>query len=730
MPDFWIQLENHAWDTCPNNIDRMTGLDIQNREGLAPVKNVSLTSPGTSVVRNVTMFRPLMRQDGGKAVVDEALILRRYRPPKKADKSDAWTVPDDRKVNPWDLNEPDPTDNGTMGTIPGPVIECNVGDSVIVHFRNLDNRLTIVTQQFCIPLPFGGQVCIPIPVPVPFPIEKRAHSLHPHGFVFAPTSDGAYPLSPPDPSQLIPPSEKAAWASVGVKGQFKQGDRVPPGGTFDYTWNTLGWPTTAGVWLYHDHSVCDMDNVEHGAIGIVVIHNPNDTGNEVDIRLHNDPNNTPDPAFLPKGTVNASPIETICFPFPQAFPFGAQVLPHDLAGMGVGSSGAPKGGQPAMSGMPGMSGTSGMSGMSMGARSQANDAPSRADDAARSRRRGRAAAARARTARSPRMRAAQFESGVGPPVPARTINLGNAAFEVDDTLQRVKRICVDFYVKPPSKALYLQLFHTLGDASVCINGRKYLGNTPTLIARPRQGAEPGTRMRFGVVGMGSMFHTFHIHGHRWILPGPTGTTLSTIQNSVQNSPVSQFEDTRAFGPANSFVFTIDEDSGLPSFFRAEPAAEPSPLPAIGEWHMHCHLLDHMMQGMMGSLLVVVGGTVASPLPSATLVCPDDIAGVKPPGGGNGGGGPKTVQLSIKNFAFPPDPNIHVGDTVIWTNNDGDVHSVTADDNSWDSSPGCPGNPGACIQPGGAFSRTFPAAGVFTYHCKVHTGMKGTVTVNP
>ena len=64
------------------------------------------------------------------------------------------------------------------------------------------------------------------------------------------------------------------WASVGVTGGFKQGDRVPPGGTFTYSWNTIGWPTTQGVWLYHDHSVCDTENVSLGAIGIVVIHPP------------------------------------------------------------------------------------------------------------------------------------------------------------------------------------------------------------------------------------------------------------------------------------------------------------------------------------------------------------------------------------------------------------------------------------------------------------------------
>jgi hypothetical protein len=43
----------------------------------------------------------------------EALILRRY--------TANWGAPDDRKINPWDINEPDPTTTG--GTIPGPTLE-------------------------------------------------------------------------------------------------------------------------------------------------------------------------------------------------------------------------------------------------------------------------------------------------------------------------------------------------------------------------------------------------------------------------------------------------------------------------------------------------------------------------------------------------------------------------------------------------------------------------------
>jgi hypothetical protein len=40
---------------------------------------------------------------------------------------------------------------------------------------------------------------------------------------------------------------------------------------------------------------------------------------------------------------------------------------------------------------------------------------------------------------------------------------------------------------------------------------------------------------------------------------------------------------------------------------------------LGEWHMHCHIPMHMMSGMMGSLLVVNGGTSIKGLLSAICV---------------------------------------------------------------------------------------------------------------
>lgn len=672
--EYWIQLENRQWDASPHNIDRITGQDMKKATGKDPV-DVTLKSPGTGATTTRKMYNPLRDGDGK---VKDALILRRYKPPTQPDESDAWTVPDDRKVNPWDLNEPDPTDNGTMGTIPGPVIECNVGDSVIVHFRNLDMRTQLVIKQVCFDLPFIGKICFPVPTQEPIEIEKRVHSLHPHGFVFKASSDGAYPLSPPDAAQPVAgtpgPVETALWATVpGFSGTRKKGDRVPPGGTFIYRWNTIGWPSTSNVWLYHDHSICDMENVELGAIGIIVIHNPADTQQEVDIRNPADPTKL-DPAFLPDGSPNGSPINLTCFPFPG---IEFRVLPHDIEGLGLRHGDVPGHGHaalPAASQPPGPA---------------AEKKPPKEDVAGRK------------------------------PVLERLIKRGDFLFELDEKLEVIKQLCLRRYDTPPSKALYLQLFHTLdGVPGMIINGRTFMGNTPTMVA----GRE--TRMRFGVVGMGSDVHTFHIHGHRWIIPGPQGNTPGAIQSSPQVQAVSQFEDTRIFGAANSFAFTIDGKSG--SFMRA---GGPGPDDSVGEWHMHCHVLSHMMSGMMGSLLIVKGGEFASTLPRGV---PCEM-----PGMDDGGMPPDAPPLmaTVKSTSDckwrddtsgTPETTIKVGGMVTWQADGCGGHTVI--------SSGAPSFADVMTLPG---NRTFGAAGDYKYFCGIHggdpvakTGMWGIIHVKP
>ena len=64
--------------------------------------------------------------------------------------------------------------------------------------------------------------------------------------------------------------------------------------------------------------------------------------------------------------------------------------------------------------------------------------------------------------------------------------------------------------------------------------------------------------------------------------------------------------------------------------------------------------------------------------------------------------------------------IKTGTTVKWQNDDTMIHTVTADDGSFNSGD---------IQPGGSFSRTFNTTGTFAYQCTLHPGMVGVVVVN-
>ena len=91
---------------------------------------------------------------------------------------------------------------------------------------------------------------------------------------------------------------------------------------------------------------------------------------------------------------------------------------------------------------------------------------------------------------------------------------------------------------------------------------------------------------------------------------------------------------------------------------------------------------------------------------------------------NGGEGAanaaNALQAEIRGNAFGPSRfEVAAGTTIRWTNNDQMVHTVTADDGSWDSGP---------IEPGASWSRTFDAAGDHSFHCTPHPFMRGVVVV--
>jgi LPXTG-motif cell wall-anchored protein len=78
------------------------------------------------------------------------------------------------------------------------------------------------------------------------------------------------------------------------------------------------------------------------------------------------------------------------------------------------------------------------------------------------------------------------------------------------------------------------------------------------------------------------------------------------------------------------------------------------------------------------------------------------------------------SVTIADFNFSPATiTINEGDTVTWNNNGPTPHSATANDGSFDT---------GILKKGASGSHTFSQAGSFSYYCKPHPFMKGTVVV--
>jgi plastocyanin len=84
---------------------------------------------------------------------------------------------------------------------------------------------------------------------------------------------------------------------------------------------------------------------------------------------------------------------------------------------------------------------------------------------------------------------------------------------------------------------------------------------------------------------------------------------------------------------------------------------------------------------------------------------------------------RTVNIPGRYFS-PPTIKVRVGDTVRWSNNSDENHTVTSNsdsDESFNSSTNCEGAIlfNDCVKPGRSFSHTFDARGTFTYYCQRH-----------
>lgn len=121
----------------------------------------------------------------------------------------------------------------------------------------------------------------------------------------------------------------------------------------------------------------------------------------------------------------------------------------------------------------------------------------------------------------------------------------------------------DASTRPVDREIIL-FFHDLYAADIpaferdwdCFNGGAYLGNTPTFKTRV------GERVRWRIAALGTDFHVFHLHGHRWQAP----------DGSCQDSAIL----------GASTTLTVEWTENNP-----------------GRWLYHCHVVDHMKGGMVG-----------------------------------------------------------------------------------------------------------------------------------
>jgi FtsP/CotA-like multicopper oxidase with cupredoxin domain len=108
------------------------------------------------------------------------------------------------------------------------------------------------------------------------------------------------------------------------------------------------------------------------------------------------------------------------------------------------------------------------------------------------------------------------------------------------------------------------------------------GKQTPLWLNPTLKAKLNDRVRFNVIGIGSEFHTFHMHGHKWLQDG----TSNVID--VQN-----------IGPLSRTQFVVKAGEGV----------------GTGDWMYHCHVFSHMEAGMTGIFRVTPDDQPSEPGPS-------------------------------------------------------------------------------------------------------------------
>jgi plastocyanin len=145
--------------------------------------------------------------------------------------------------------------------------------------------------------------------------------------------------------------------------------------------------------------------------------------------------------------------------------------------------------------------------------------------------------------------------------------------------------------------------------------------------------------------------------------------------------------------------------------------------AAGSFTYSC-ILHPNMKGTVQVASSASGGTVARATESAGPAATTDTTSPQSTATGSGptSSAIQPVAVDVADNQFNPNAaTVAVGGTVTWTLSGAASHTVTADDQSFNS---------GLLKPGESYPYTFKTLGTFTYVCLVHPGMTGSINVVP
>jgi nitrite reductase (NO-forming) len=222
-----------------------------------------------------------------------------------------------------------------------------------------------------------------------------------------------------------------------------------------------------------------------------------------------------------------------------------------------------------------------------------------------------------------------------------------------------------------------------------------------------------------------------------VLKGGAFAVLATPDSTPDDHPAGTMVPPRGSGMVSGPPFMANATAAANATEAAtEPAAQNQTLAVIETNATNATGANVTGANVTGANVTganVTGGNVTN----ATGAGAANVTNATGTTGATGGGGATTGVSIVRGAsqettrAFAPNPvQVSVGDTVTWTNDDTQPHTVTSGqngqpDNKFNSSP----NFNPLIAPAGTFSHTFTEAGEYPYFCMLHPNQIGTVSVS-